>query len=184
MGLASLLSLAGLLPGVIVSGALTSKVGKKNLYILGMVCFGVFPLLKLVDVTSVPILLAATVLANLGNGIMMPQMYSILADNTDYVEIKTGYRAEAAVASLSSFVAKFSMGIGGAIPGYLLAAVGFDGKAAVQPEGVNAMIINCAIVIPAVLCVVSAIVMQVFYPLNKKKLEEQTEEIKKLHGQA
>ena len=52
-------------------------------------------------------------------------MYGIQADNTTYVQYKTGKRAEAAVASLSSFISKVGQGIAGALPGYVLAATGF-----------------------------------------------------------
>lgn len=50
---------------------------------------------------------------------------SIQADNTTYVQYKTGKRAEAAIASFTSFITKVAQGIGGAIPGYVLAATGF-----------------------------------------------------------
>lgn len=182
--IASLLSIVGMLPGVVISGILTKKFGKKMVYIFGLLCFGVVPLIRLLSVTNVPLVFIGTFLMNFGMGIMTPHMYSILADNTDYVEIQTGFRAEAAVASLSSFVSKFSMGIGGAIPGYLLALVGFDQNAAVQNSGVNQIIILCVIVLPAILSAIAALILGVFYPLNKQKLEEQTAKMKKLHNTA
>lgn len=180
--IASLLSMAGMFPGIILSGILANKLGKKGTYILGLVCFGVLPLIRLIQVTSIPVVFASVLVMNFGMGMLTPHMYGIQADNTDYVEIKSGFRAEAAVASLSSFVSKFAMGIGGAVPGYLLALVGFDAALKTQGDAVNTMIICCAVVFPGILSVIAAVVMKVLYPLDKQKLLEQTEEIKKRHG--
>lgn len=91
-----------------------------------------------------------------------------------------GYRAEAAVAALSSFITKCGMGIGGAIPGYLLAAAGFDATAQSQPAEVKTAVIACAIIIPAVLSVAGAVIFGLGYPLTKEKLIEQAKQVKKL----
>lgn len=182
-GIASLLSMVGMFPGIILSGVLANKFGKKNTYIAGLICFGILPLVRLAGTTSIPIVFASVIASNFGMGLLTPHMYGIQADNTDYVEIKSGFRAEAAIASLSSFVSKFSMGIGGAIPGYLLAAVGFDGNAKSQNDAVFTMIIFCSVILPAIISVIAALIMKVLYPLNNQALLEQTETLKKLHEQ-
>lgn len=179
--IASLLSLVGMLPGVALSGVLANKFGKKNTYIIGLFCFGLLPLIRMIDVRNIPLVFVGTLVMNFGMGLITPHMYSIQADNTDYVELQTGYRAEAAVASLSSFVSKFSMGIGGAIPGYLLAAVGFNEALTTQSSAVNLVIIGCVILLPAVCAIISALIMIVIYPLNQEKLDAQTQKIKELH---
>lgn len=180
--IASLLSMAGMFPGIILSGILANKAGKKNTYIAGLICFGILPLVRLVNVESVPIVLTSVIVMNFGMGMLTPHMYGIQADNTDYVELKSGFRAEAAVASLSSFVSKFAMGIGGAIPGYLLALVGFDRTLETQGSTVNIMIICCAVVFPAALSVIAAVIMKMLYPIDKAALQKQIGELKALHG--
>lgn len=181
-GVASLLSMAGMLPGIAFSGALANKIGKKGTYIAGLLCFGILPLVRLLNIASVPVVLTSVVVMNFGMGMLTPHMYGIQADNTDYVELSCGFRAEAAVASLSSFVSKFSMGIGGAIPGYLLAIVGFDGKAESQSQAVIMMIVFCAVILPAVISAVAALLMKALYPLDKKAVDAQTKRIKELHA--
>ncbi len=94
--------------------------------------------------------------------------------------MKLGYRAEGAVASLSSFITKCAMGIGGAIPGYLLAAVHFDSISTVQTAEVNNMIILCAVGSPIIFCCLAIAVFKLAYPITKEKLEEQNEELRKL----
>ena len=107
-------------------------------------------------------------------GILMAMLdYGIQADNTDYIEVSMGIRAEGAVASLSSFVSKCAMGIGGAIPGYLLQLAGFDSKAAVQNDDVINVIVLCVLILPAIVNVVAIVIFSKGYPITKEKLNEQ-----------
>ncbi len=122
----------------------------------------------------------ATAVAGFGAGLSMPLQYSIQADNTDYVELKLGYRAEGAIASLSSFITKCAMGIGGAIPGYLLAMVHFDPTMAEQVEGVKTMLTLCTIGCPILFCVIAIVIFKAIYPISKEKLEEQNMELNRL----
>lgn len=174
----SIVQLIALIPASLLVGKLIQKFGKKKLYTFGLIIIALFPLLRLFDVTNIPILIVATIGGGFASGLCMPLTYGIQADNTDYVNMKMNVHAEAAVAALSSFITKCGMGIGGAIPGYMLAAVGFDATAATQPEGVKTVIIIGAIVIPAVLSLIGAAIFAAGYPLTKEKLEAQVEAMK------
>ena len=176
----SLVQLLALIPASLLVGKLIQKFGKKKLYAFGVIAVGVIPLIRLIDVTNVPILMIATIAGGFASGLCMPLSYGIQADNTDYVNLKMNVHAEAAVAALSSFITKCAMGIGGAIPGYMLAAVGFDSAAAQQPDGVKTVIIIGAIVIPAVLGILGSIIFAGAYPLTKEKLEAQAAEMKEV----
>lgn len=74
----------------------------------------------------------------------------------------------------SSFVSKCAMGIGGAIPGYLLQLAGFDSKAAVQNDDVINVIVLCVLILPAIVNVVALVIFSKGYPITKEKLNEQT----------
>lgn len=176
----SLVQLIALIPASLLVGKLIQKLGKKKLYAFGVIAVGGIPLIRLIDVTNVPILMIATIAGGFASGLCMPLSYGIQADNTDYVNLKMNAHAEAAVAALSSFITKCAMGIGGAIPGYMLAAVGFDSAAAQQPDGVKTVIIIGAIVIPAVLGILGSIIFAGAYPLTKEKLEAQAAEMKEV----
>lgn len=171
----SVVQLIALIPASLLVGKLIQKFGKKKLYTFGLIIIALFPLLRLLDVTNVPILIVATIGGGFASGLCMPLTYGIQADNTDYVNMKMNVHAEAAVAALSSFITKCGMGIGGAIPEYMLAAVGFDATSATQPEAVKTVIIIGAIIIPAVLSLVGAAIFAAGYPLTKEKLEAQVE---------
>ena len=118
-------------PATMVIGNLIGRFGKKKMYAIGLALAGLAPIIRLLDVRSIPLLIVSVLIAGIGAGFAAPLNYGIQADNTDYIEVSMGIRAEGAVASLSSFVSKCAMGIGGAIPGYLLQLAGFDSKAAV-----------------------------------------------------
>lgn len=182
LGLTSIIQFVTLIPASILVTGIIKKYGKKNLYVLGSLMVALFPVIRLIDPTNVIILCIAVALSGIGMGICMPLTYSIQADNTDYVNLKLGYRAEAAIASLSSFITKCAMGIGGAIPGYLLAIVGFDQELVEQTDSVKNVLIGCVIGAPAVLGVLGVIIFAILYPLTKEKLKEQEAQLQKLRN--
>ncbi len=169
----SLVQTVAVFPSMLLLGKLIRRFGKKNLYLIGLVIFGILPVVRILNISSVPLLVVVTLFIGFGQGLCMALAYGIQADNTDYIEIKTGQRAEGAVSSLSSFITKFAMGVGGAIPGYLLTFAGFDQSAASQPEAVVTVITVCLAVIPAILTFAAVLIFMKCYPLDKKKLEEQ-----------
>ena len=157
-----------------------NKFGKKRLYAVALALITLTPLVRLLNVTNVPILLITTAATGIGSGICMPLTYSIQADNTDFVELNLGVKAQGAVAALSSFITKCAMGIGGAIPGYILASVGFDASASTQADSVLSAIIFCVIGAPALLGALGVIIFAFLYPLSKEKVEIQNEQIAKI----
>lgn len=182
MSIASLLTMVFMFPGLFISSAVSGKKGKKNAYIAGLLMSALAPMIRLFDVDNVAIIMISAAATAVGTGVLMGQMYSIQADNTDYVEIATGQRAEGAVASLNSFSSKFAMGIGGSLPGYMMALANFDANQSVQPEGVNQVIIAFSTYIPGICTVIAALIVAFCYPLTKEKLAQQVEEIKKRHS--
>lgn len=161
-------------PATMVIGNLIGRFGKKKMYAIGLALAGLAPIIRLLDVRSIPLLIVSVLIAGIGAGFAAPLNYGIQADNTDYIEVSMGIRAEGAVASLSSFVSKCAMGIGGAIPGYLLQLAGFDSKAAVQNDNVINVIVFCVLILPAIVNVVAIVIFSKGYPITKEKLNEQT----------
>ena len=143
------------------------------MYAIGLALAGLAPIIRLLDVRSIPLLIVSVLIAGIGAGFAAPLNYGIQADNTDYIELSMGIRAEGAIASLSSFISKCAMGIGGAIPGYLLALAGFDAAAKTQPDSVITVIILCLIGLPALVDLLAIVIFGKGYPLTKEKLEEQ-----------
>ena len=103
---------------------------------------------------------------------MVPVNTSIQADNTTYVQYKTGKREEAAIASLTSFVSKVAQGLGGAIPGYVIAAYGFVTGEFVQPESINTGIILCVLILPLIFGILGSLIFGTQYMLDQKAVIE------------
>lgn len=93
--------------------------------------------------------------------------------------IKTGYRAEAALASMNTFFAKVSIGIAGAIPGFLLGLCGFVQDSDVQPDSVINMLIILATVVPAVTVLLGGVLFQVLYKVKPEELASIRGELEK-----
>ncbi len=170
----SVVSLVITLLGMAVAPVLANKLGKKNVFLAGIIVAVGGSLIRFIDVRSLLLIYLGAVFAGIGGGFIGPLAYGIQADNTMYVQYKTGKRAEAAVASLSSFVSKAAQGVAGAIPGYMLAATGFIGGAAQQPQSVEGGIIFCSIMLPLILCAAAGLVFGTLYPLGKKEVDEIT----------
>lgn len=170
----TLITCVAVFPATMVIGNLIGRLGKKKMYAIGLALAGLAPIIRLLDVRSIPLLIVSVLIAGIGAGFAAPLNYGIQADNTDYIEVSMGIRAEGAVASLSSFVSKCAMGIGGAIPGYLLQLAGFDSKAAVQNDDVINVIVLCVLILPAIVNVVAIVIFSKGYPITKEKLNEQT----------
>lgn len=169
----TLITCVTVFPATMVIGNLIGRFGKKKMYAIGLALAGLAPIIRLLDVRSIPLLIVSVLIAGIGAGFAAPLNYGIQADNTDYIEVSMGIRAEGAVASLSSFVSKCAMGIGGAIPGYLLQLAGFDSKAAVQNDNVINVIVLCVLILPATVNVVAIVIFSKGYPITKEKLNEQ-----------
>ena len=169
----TLITCVTVFPATMVIGNLIGRFGKKKMDAIGLALAGLAPILRLLDVRSIPLLIVSVLIAGIGAGFAAPLNYGIQADNTDYIEVSMGIRAEGAVASLSSFVSKCAMGIGGAIPGYLLQLAGFDSKAAVQNDNVINVIVLCVLILPAIVNVVAIVIFSKGYPITKEKLNEQ-----------
>lgn len=169
----TLITCVAVFPATMVIGNLIGRFGKKKMYAIGLALAGLAPIIRLLDVRSIPLLIVSVLIAGIGAGFAAPLNYGIQADNTDYIEMSMGIRAEGAVASLSSFVSKCAMGIGGAIPGYLLQLAGFDSKAAVQNDDVINVIVLCVLILPAIVNVVAIVIFSKGYPITKEKLNEQ-----------
>lgn len=151
---------------------MTRKLGKKNtktiadvVTIIGFLAMFFLPADKPLLFVIVQLITAP------GMGMTGILMYSIQADNTDYVEWKQGHRAEGAVAALNSFIVKAGLGLGSGIGAYILGMIGYVPNA-VQSAGTIRGLYTLNFLIPALISVLGVILWVVLYPLNKKTSEQ------------
>ncbi len=169
-------SMVGMLPGMFLGPIVSNKVGKKKVYTVGLAIAAVGFGIRIFAPTSLPLAYVGTIIAGLGGGMASTLMYAIQADNTLYIQHKTGKRAEAAIASLSSFITKIGQGIAGAIPGYVLAITGFKPGAELTAASSNG-IIACVVVMPAIFAALGALLFGLKYPITKEELDVMAAEV-------
>lgn len=83
---------------------------------------------------SVPLMLAFTALAALGQGPWQGDMNAVIASCSEYTYLTKGKRVDGTMYSCTSLGVKLGGGLGTAVAGWLLEFSKFDGKLAVQPE--------------------------------------------------
>jgi GPH family glycoside/pentoside/hexuronide:cation symporter len=125
----------GQLPGIIVLFFMpwfANKFSKRNFMLLGTLCLiAGFAVLGVAG-TDRSLILLGTILRSIGAGPIFAGIYALIADACDYGEWKTGIRSEGLMSASQSIGSKVGIGVGSAITGWILAAVGYDPKAA-QP---------------------------------------------------
>ncbi len=168
---ASLFKLIGMTGAVLLNTYLVRIVGKRIVYSSGILLISAALFLRLLDVHSVPLIYVSFILSGLGSSLVMVLMYGIQADNIDYVEYRGGMRAEGAISSLQSLVAKLGHALGGTIPAYILASTGYVANAEQTQSTIHGIIFSVTIV-PAVIQIVSALLFLLRYRLDSKELEK------------
>ena len=148
---------------------ITVKVGKRK----GYITFAFVAVLGYVLAAVVPpggqaliVGLIAWFVFGIGSGGTNALMFSMQADTVDYGEWKTGTRSEGGSYSILSMIRKSGQGLGGAIGGTVIAAFGYNPKAAEQTaEALQGLRVATGW-IPAALGVVAALVIWL-YPLTE-----------------
>ncbi len=83
---------------------------------------------------SVPLMLLFTAVAAFGQGPWQGDMNAVIASCSEYTYLTKNKRVDGTMYSCTSLGVKLGGGLGTAVAGWMLAASGFDGAAAVQPD--------------------------------------------------
>lgn len=108
---------------------------------------------------SVPLMLAFTALAALGQGPWQGDMNAVIASCCEYTFLKTGKRVDGTMYSCTSLGVKLGGGLGTALAGWLLEFSGFDGKLAVQPDSCITMLHVMYLWLPFVIDIIIMLVL-------------------------
>ncbi|GGM52570.1 MFS transporter [Microbacterium saperdae] len=168
-GLVSAVALVMVVPmmlGSISGPLLGQRIGFKPVYLSSLViaALGVGSILLLPGLQG-PSYLVCFGVAGLGFGGAVALNYAMLAELTDFVELKGGFRTEGTLASIGSFAAKAGAGIGGALIAYVLAFSGYVAGAEQTPEALAGIALAQGGV-PAALVVIGGLVF-LAYPITR-----------------
>ena len=157
---------------------LAKKIGKKEICAVGMSIGAVANLamfmMRSAEPSSIilPFLLLCF-LSGCGQTTVVLQLWTMATDTFDHIEIKSGTRDEGTAYSLFNFFRKMGQVIAAvSVNGALLGMHYKYGKGDVQTLENLKKMYDLATLIPAVMYGLMALLLFVFYPLSKKKVEE------------
>ncbi len=125
----SVLMTAGQLPGIFILFLLpyiAKKWSKQAFLLLGAVLIVVGFMITGLAGTNTAMLIVGTVIRSLGVGPILSAVYALIPDVVEYGYLKFGIRSEGLISSAQSIGAKVGIGIGSALTGWILAAVGYS----------------------------------------------------------
>lgn len=170
--------LASLLLGVACSTAVSTRIGKRLLFVASMVLTGVFNAALFVIPPHATVLIVGTeVIRQFIYGLSGPIIWSMMGDVADYGEWKTGRRASGTVTAAVVFALWAGLALGGAVAGWLLSFYGFVSGAEVQTAQAQSGILLTASVYAGLAFLASALCM-FFYPIDRdmnRKIAEELE---------
>ncbi|SDC80861.1 glycoside/pentoside/hexuronide:cation symporter, GPH family [Algoriphagus faecimaris] len=116
---------------------MSKKIGKKNAFMVsqGIALVGYASLWFLFVPGKPWMFIFSLPFHSFGIGSLFVLMMSMTADVIDLDELNYGVRREGVFGAIYWYMVKFGFAIAGGLSGLILTVVGFDGNAAVQPEG-------------------------------------------------
>ncbi|HEX2921584.1 MAG TPA: MFS transporter [Bacteroidales bacterium] len=167
--------------GIVVSGLIVNKMGKRNVFVFGLALAAVFAaMFYVVAPTAIVSILVLQILFNFSWGITMQVPWAMMADVADYSEWKYKRRSTAIVFAGVVIGLKVGLAIGGAISSLLLKWYGYVAPPAKvswiaqTPQAVEGIRLSTSIY--PVIAVVVVIILLLFYKISKsKEIEIQNE---------
>ena len=188
-----------IVPGGLIASLLvpyfTKKFGKRNTYIWSHIIGGVFMLIAWVvgfaidkgnytGIGTVIVLMIALVVAGVPTGIGNIVTYAMIGDTVEYLELKTGERAEGICFAMQTFISKIGMAVGAFIGvlAYYMAGVEANNVASVTAASKDIMWFMLVLV-AAVSFFLTAVPL-FFYKFNEKEQQAAVAEIKRRKAEA
>ena len=168
---------------------LVVKYGKKELATVGSICSVVACVLMLVLPISpggsgLVLYILCQLINSLGMGIYSTVSWGMMGDAIDYNEWKNGVREEGTVYSLHSFFRKLAQGMGPSLALFVMAALGYSeinaGNQLFSVALNMRYLVACLYLVSALMQFVG---LALVYNLDKKAVEQMTEELKQRHAE-
>lgn len=163
--------------GVIPTKWLSSKFGKKRVFIWSMITISISSIpFYYAKPNQIILIYASQILFSLASGPTMPLLWSMLADAADFSQWKNKRRATGLVYSAATFAQKAGFSVGGAIVMLVLAQTGFVANQVQSPSSLMGIRISMSI-LPAFIAAICVILL-LFYDLDDKKVKQIEEDLK------
>ncbi|MEM8857905.1 MAG: glycoside-pentoside-hexuronide (GPH):cation symporter [Chloroflexota bacterium] len=168
--LSGLVSLPGVIVGVLIFNWVGHKYEKSRMMMLLMLFAATGVGARMfIPYTAINLVMASVFVSSVGSGGAIPLIFAMIADTVDYTEWRHGFRAEGAVSAIQTFMQKTGLGLGGAIPGFILASTGYVPNSAQSPAALNGILLTTS-TLPFFFFLLAAIAIG-FYTIDKKTLQ-------------
>ncbi|MGN1164339.1 MAG: MFS transporter [Candidatus Ornithospirochaeta sp.] len=180
--MSTLAMVGGIIVAALLAKPLARKFGKaeisivSNLFaaLVGVVLFFMRP-------QNVWVFVALQCLCWLGLGVFSMICWALITDVIDDAEIKNGIREDGSVYALYSFARKLGQAFSAGLSGVLLSAIGYSAETAFD-KAVTEGIFNISTLVPALGFLLLALILWFWYPLHKKRVDENVRILKEKHS--
>lgn len=176
-----------IVPGGLIASLLvpwcTKKFGKRNTYIWSHIVGGVAMLIAFIvgiacdrgaytSTATTVVLLIALVIAGIPSGFGNIITYAMIGDTVEYLELKTGERAEGICFAMQTLINKIGMAVGAfvGVLAYYMAGVAANDASSVTPEGKDTMWFMLVGI--AAISFFLTVIPLFFYKFNEKQQQE------------
>jgi glycoside/pentoside/hexuronide:cation symporter, GPH family len=156
---------------ILVAPRLTKKMGKKNVYIFGLVISALADLINYILPTTLTSFDILWCIGSFGLALGGAISWAMISDVIEYNEWKTGERTEGIIYSTCSFARKISQALGGFIPGIVLTLIGYVPNAT-QSVRTLAGIRKLMFLYPVFGTIVTILVLLFIHNLSDKRYKE------------
>ena len=174
----------GMIVSAILAKPLTKRFGKAEISAISCIlAAAVCLLLFFIRPGNVWVYVGVNIFSWLGLGIFAMVSWALITDVIDYSEIKNGVREDGSIYALYSFARKIGQAAAAGLTGLFLTLVGYEklpGQA--LPESVKEGLFDISTIVPAIGFILLALVLWLWYPLNKKEVEKNTEILREKHA--
>jgi sugar (glycoside-pentoside-hexuronide) transporter len=175
-GLFNVIGTGATIIGVLLSKPVAEKIGKRRLFVIGLLGTVVFTAaFILLPPSNLPLIIATEALRQFAYGFTIPLLWAMMADVADFSEWRNRRRATAVIFSAIIFGLKAGLGIGGAIGGYLLDAYGYVPNAVQSGHALLGIRLTASIY-PAIAFLLCAVCLT-FYRIDKTLELEMSREL-------
>jgi GPH family glycoside/pentoside/hexuronide:cation symporter len=182
----SMSSLVGTVVVLVVCAPLASKLsvkfGKKELSTVSCLIGALsYVICLIVRPSNAYVYVVFYSIAYMGLGFFNMVIWAMITDVIDDSELKNGVREDGTIYSVYSFARKIGQALSSGMVGGLLGMIGYTQETAFDPVIVN-KIFNISCIVPIIGLVAVALALIFVYPLNKKRVEENSIELAKRRG--
>ncbi|MGX8677493.1 MAG: MFS transporter [Sphaerochaetaceae bacterium] len=164
-------------------GKIVRKIGKSEICAGGMLFAGAVQVILYFIHTSSPwVFIAFTFISSLGMVFFILEVWAMVNDVIDYVEVKKHFREEATTYAFFMFTRKLGQTIAGILATAALIWIKYQSGSAVQTAETVSGMYSIAIIIPAVLYIAIGLVLWLMYPITRSEMEKLQVEKEAIRG--